>query len=157
MANTYPITEQQKEVLSRFKCERLKNDRNNLIDIQFFVSEQGDGLVTNLKNNGWKEDEKGSTAYYVIKNPDGEIVMFFSLKCGVLFDPDYAAEYMERFKESLEDEELMRNWQGYLEGDPTATRYISDLARRKGRVEFYELVESLRHGQGTQNGRDTIM
>ncbi len=144
MANTYPITEQQKEILKQFTCERLSSRPSNLYDILFFVSAQGEGLVTNLRNNGWKEDERGSTAYYVIKNPDGEIVMFFSLKYGMLFDPDYAAEYMERFKDALSNEELMRNWQGYLEGDLRSTRYINNLYNRMGREKFMALVETLR-------------
>ena len=144
MANTYPITEEQKAILSRFKCERLKDRQKNLFDIMLFRSRKGEGLVANLKNNGWVQDNTGTTAYYIIRNPEGEIIMFFSLKCGVLFDPDYAAAYMERFKEALSDEELMRNWQGYLEGDPRAARYIQRLYRSMGQEKFYALMESMR-------------
>lgn len=33
------------------------------------------------------EDVAGTTTYYVIKDVQNEVMMFFSLKCGALFDP----------------------------------------------------------------------
>ena len=144
MSNTYPITEEQKAVLSRFTCERLTAKQDNLYDIQFFCSKNGAPLVANLLSEGWKRDMQGSTAYYVIKNPEGEIVMFFSLKCGVLFDPDYVIDYMEQYKEAFLDDKLVKQWQNYLEGDEDEARYFHRLYRELGPDRFYAFVESLR-------------
>lgn len=144
MANTYPITEAQKAILSRFTCQRLTACRSNLDDIQYFSSHRGEGLVSSLQRQGWRSDLRGSTAYYVIKNPDGEIVMFFSLKCGVLFDPDYVEEYMEKFRESFTDDRLLKDWQHYLEGDEAAGRYFYRLYRQLGDEGFSDFLESLR-------------
>lgn len=144
MANTYPITAAQKAILDSFTCERLTADRRNLDEIQYFYSERGEGLVNSLLRQGWKSDLRGSTAYYVIKNPDGEIVMFFSLKCGVLFDPDYVIEYMEKFKEAFADDRLLKDWQHYLEGDEAAARYFQRLYTTMGEDKFFDLLESLR-------------
>lgn len=144
MANTYPITEAQKAILSRFTCQRLTACRSNLDDIQYFSSHRGEGLVSSLQRQGWRADLRGSTAYYVIKNPDGEIVMFFSLKCGVLFDPDYVEEYMEKFRESFTDDRLLKDWQHYLEGDEAAGRYFYRLYRQLGDEGFSDFLESLR-------------
>ena len=82
MKNTYPITQEQMDLLSTFTCERLSADRDNLSKIQNFLSYRGPGLVNTLRNKGWSEDCRGSTAYYVVKNPQGRIMLFFSLKCG---------------------------------------------------------------------------
>ena len=88
MRNTYPITEAQIAVLKTFTCQRLTDDDMNLHKIQNFLSYRGPGLVTALRTHGWMADKSGTTAYYVVKNPQGRIMLFFSLKCGVLFDPD---------------------------------------------------------------------
>ncbi len=34
-----------------------------------------------------KEDIEGSTAFYIVRNKNNDMLMFFSLKCGELFDP----------------------------------------------------------------------
>ena len=39
-----------------------------------------------LRNEAYEEDEHGSVAYYVIKDEQGEILFFFSLKNGMLYD-----------------------------------------------------------------------
>jgi hypothetical protein len=144
MNNTYPITDAQKTILSRFTCERLKEREKNLFDIMLFRSRKGEGLVANLKNNGWVQDNTGTTAYYIIRNPEGEIVMFFSLKCGVLFDPDYAAAFMERFKEALSDENMVQTWLRAIDGDRRAIRALDRLRNEKSREEFGSLMEGFR-------------
>lgn len=97
MAKTYSITDAQKAYLSTFRCERLKADPENRNRIRTFENDKGGGLVHKLKMLAWKEDNAGSTAYYLIKDKEGEIVMFFSLKCGVLFDPNHIRNHMELF------------------------------------------------------------
>lgn len=97
MAKTYPITQEQRQYLASFRCERLTADPTNIDRIRFFENRKGQGLVMQLKRFAWKEDEKGSTAYYVVKNQDGHIVLFFSLKCGVLFDPNQIRSHMETY------------------------------------------------------------
>lgn len=104
MAYCYPITDEQKAILEGFTCERLKDNPENLFLIRSFTHKDGAGLVDKLKKVAWNEDREGSTAYYLIKNRDGEIVLFFSLKCGVLFDPNYVRKRMEAYgKDAVED------------------------------------------------------
>lgn len=140
MANTYPITEAQKKVLEGFTCERLTADKMNLYRIQSFTSARGEGLVDSLKRTGWTADTKGSVAYYVIKNERQQIVLFFSLKCGVLFDPDHVVKFMETFK----DTEIHQIWQAYLEGDESAARYMQKLRKRLGDTTFRRLIHDLK-------------
>lgn len=94
---TYPITDEQRAYLDSFRCERLTADDSNRDKIRYFQNRKGSGLVNKLKYLAWAEDAIGSTAYYVIKDAFDEIVMFFSLKCGVLFDPHYIANNMALF------------------------------------------------------------
>ena len=139
MSNTYPITPEQEAVLRGFTCERLTADKDNLYRIQFFSSRRGAGLVDNLKRTGWTTDSRGSVAYYVIKNPEGKIVLFFSLKCGVLFDPNYVVEFMENYQ----DTEIQKAWHDYLQGDNSAFRYFDTIRRRIGEQRFQGLIADL--------------
>ena len=143
MPNTYPITPEQRAVLDSFTCERLTARSRNLYDIQDFYSRRGEGLVNSLLSRGWSSDLRGHIAYYLIRNPQGEIVMFFSLKCGVLFDPDYAARYLEQFKDKLEQDNALARWYRALDGDPLEQHYFERQRRRMGPDKFDDFVESL--------------
>lgn len=81
------ITTEQKQLLDSFKCERLSANAVNEELIRSFTSKRGYSLVSYFKKFGMQEDIAGKTAYYVIKNEQNEVMMFFSLKCGALFDP----------------------------------------------------------------------
>ena len=141
MNNTYPITEEQKALLNTFTCERLSANRDNLSKIQTFLSYRGPGLVNTLRNKGWTEDTRGTTAYYVVKNPQGRIMLFFSLKCGTLFDP----RYVERCaKEYSETEMLWRAWNQARAGDEAAEEYLAEIRRELGQEEYDKRIRDLR-------------
>lgn len=80
------ITSEQKKILDDFICERLSADVSNKALINTFVSKRGSSLVNYFKKFGLKEEQDGKTAYYVIKTKQNEMLMFFSMKCGALFD-----------------------------------------------------------------------
>ena len=81
------ITAEQEKILNNFRCERLSSNEINVELIQSFVSKRGASLVSYFKEYGLKEDIAATTTYYVIKTQDNDVLMFFSLKCGVLFEP----------------------------------------------------------------------
>lgn len=81
------ITKEQSDLLKSFKCERLSADVVNEELMKSFTSKRGSSLVSYFTSFGMKEDTAGTTTYYVIKDAQNEIMMFFSLKCGALFDP----------------------------------------------------------------------
>lgn len=81
------ITKAQEKLLDKFSCERLTLKEINRELIKSFESRRGELLVDYLNTLAWCEDLEEETAYYLVKSPDDELVMFFSLKCGVLFDP----------------------------------------------------------------------
>ena len=75
------ITSEQESILDSFTCERLSSNSINKEVIQNFHNVQNCGLVDYLKEIAWNEDIEGHTAFYLIKNSNGEAVFFFSLKC----------------------------------------------------------------------------
>ncbi|MBQ9886700.1 MAG: hypothetical protein IJM37_07580 [Lachnospiraceae bacterium] len=81
------ITREQEKILDSFVCERLSVNYANVAAMSSFASRRGESLVNYIMHNGLKEDVSGKTAYYVIKNERKDILMFFSLKCGALFEP----------------------------------------------------------------------
>ena len=140
MRNTYPITEEQVAVLKTFTCERLTDDPINRSKIQNFVSYRGPGLVDFLQRYGWETDLAGSTAYYVIKNALGQIVMFFSLKCGTLFDPGYVQRFAEEFSET---KQLWDAVHRAAMGDKAAVQYLQELENLLGEEEFDRRIRNL--------------
>lgn len=99
------ITEEQKKIIESFSCERLSSKKENKDLIKRFTSDKGRSLVGYLQHLAWDEDIECKTAYYLIKSPDDEIAMFFSLKCGALFDPldeDIIEQRAKRAQELLQ-------------------------------------------------------
>ena len=140
MSNTYPITEEQKAILNSFTCERLTADDMNLHKIQTFSSYRGQGLVNALRYYGWETDKCSSTAYYVIKNSVGQIVMFFSLKCGALFDPNFFYRLRDEFAEM---DHLKTMWAQARRGDENARRYLAELEAALGKEEYDKRIRDL--------------
>jgi hypothetical protein len=81
------ISEEQNCILNGLICQRLSADKSNENLMKFFTNVRGSSLVSYFKKFGLEEDTDGRTSYYVIKTPENEILMFFSVKCGVLFEP----------------------------------------------------------------------
>ncbi len=81
------ITKEQKEILDSLICERLSANLINEELIQNFASKRGSSLVNYFQKLGPKEEREGKIAYYIIKTKEDEVLMFFSLKCGALFEP----------------------------------------------------------------------
>ena len=134
MENIYAITPEQKKVLDSFKCERLSADKRNLFQALFrFRSQKGAGLVNNLQRNGWTDDGSGKTAYYLVKNADGEILLFFSLKCGVLFDPDFFQEFMSDY-----NRETLELWEKFLSAEEIAQ--LGDICRKDPRRVWFDFL-----------------
>ena len=85
---TENITTQQENLLSSFTCERLTANPVNRQQVRHFENTRNPNLSKTLKH-AWDEDEAGKIAYHVVKDKNGTIVLFFSLKCGVLYNPNF--------------------------------------------------------------------
>lgn len=92
------ITEVQEKLLENFSCERLTAKEINRELIKNIENRRGDLLIEYLNTLAWNEDSEGEIAHYLVKSPEDEIVMFFSLKCGGLFDPLDEEVILQRVK-----------------------------------------------------------
>ena len=89
------ITKAQEEIINSLKCERLTSDLNHMELVQTFDNTTNPNLADYLKKEAWNEDLRGDVTYYLIKNPEGELLFFFSLKCGAMFE-DFNEQRMEK-------------------------------------------------------------
>lgn len=80
------ITEEQKRILDSLTCERLSSNPGNLRDVENFCNRRNGSLEHTLKDTAYEEDEANHIAYYLIKDAKGNILFYFSLKCGILYD-----------------------------------------------------------------------
>lgn len=92
------ITEEQWAVLESLQCQRLSSDSNNIRLVESFYNDTNDTIAETLKNEAYGEDESKSVAYYVVKHPNGQILFFFSLKCGLLFDHFIRPELLDQLQ-----------------------------------------------------------
>lgn len=93
------ITEEQMALIHSLRCERLASNEENLRLIDSFYSTRNNNVADALLNEAYQEDESGVVAYYVVKDSDANVLFFFSLKCGLLFDEFIEGEKLTRLKE----------------------------------------------------------
>jgi len=92
------ISTEEKQVIDSLTCERLSANEENLRKVDGFYNRMNDSLATVLKNEAFADDESGKMAYYVVKLKDGDILMFFSLKTGLLYDQHIDEKSIKMFK-----------------------------------------------------------
>lgn len=93
------ITEEQMALINSLCCERLSSDEENFRLIDSFYSVRNNNVAEALLNEAYQEDESGVVAYYVVKDTDKNVLFFFSLKCGLLFDEFIEGKKLARLKE----------------------------------------------------------
>ena len=96
------ITEQQRAILDSFSIERLSDSEENFHLVSDFQNSRSDSLTNKIQSEAFEEDELGIVAFYVIKNKDGKIVFYFSLKCGQLYDKLYEKKHVHLIENLLE-------------------------------------------------------
>ena len=99
--------------------------------IHNFSNAKGEALVEYLQEFAQQEDKEGTTAFYLIKSPDDEAILFFSLKCGALFrilDEEqitHKAEAYENLIHSLSEKDK----------DKSLQKIVEEIRSRQGEVQ----------------------
>ncbi len=96
------ITSEQLLILDALKCERLASDKRNIRLVECFENYKNSRISDTLKNEAFEEDETNKVAYYVIKDNKDQILFFFSLKCGLLYDEFIEGEKLENLRHLYE-------------------------------------------------------
>lgn len=127
------ITNEQDAILEELICERLRDNPNSSALIQNFENEKGTLIVDYLKQYGLKEDLEGTTAFYIVRNKNNDVLMFFSLKCGELFDHLFdEAEIEAGYEEHLLIIQALKNVESNEDAKNSAINKIKELSDAKG-------------------------
>lgn len=158
------ITKAQEAVLDGFLCQRLSSDPGNKKLVRNFECARNRGLAAYLRYRGWTEDTTGATTFYVIKDQQNKILLYFSLKCGSLFDPlnvDELMEQVERYKKTLEAIHNRRRGTAQDEELALVEQLVMDYGMSLGQLEWtlrnemqdlkQKLVEAERDRYGDPN------
>lgn len=82
-----PITQDQIDILDSLVVERLSDNVDNVALVRTFNNVQNKTLTRIIKKESTLyKDASGVTAYYVVKTLNGDLLLYFSLKCGELFE-----------------------------------------------------------------------
>lgn len=151
------ITPEQTAILENFRCERLSSNPDNMRLVENFYNKRNDSLVHTLQNEAMEEDEEGSIAYYVIKDKEDNILFFFSLKSGSLYDSHFDIKVIKFFEtlntfvqDSLSDPDLtekqrtdLNNFQEKIRSHKGITKFDLDNLPRKKEKLFADLEREL--------------
>lgn len=130
------ITEEQQQILNSLVCERLSSNENNLRLIDAFCNVKNGSLEHTLKNEAYEEDEAGNIAYYLIKDKDENILFYFSIKCGILYDLFGEEEKLRKINDLfLFLVELEKDPSSTKEDKETIASILESIRTRKGLVK----------------------
>lgn len=122
------ISEEQEAALKLLTCKRLSSEESNLREIEAFDNYRNENLADVLKNQAFTEDEQNIIAYYVVKDEQDNILFYFSLKCGSLFDNYYNTEILNLLNTLYT--ELLERKQDTLQQDNEESGIINDLLEK---------------------------
>lgn len=125
--------------------------------VENFFNRRNTSLVHTLQNEAMEEDEEGSVAYYVIKDKDENILFFFSLKSGSLYDSHFDTNVIKLLKtlndfvqDSLSDPELtdkqrkdLNSFQEKIRSHKGITKLDLDNLPRKKEELFADIEKEL--------------
>ncbi len=92
------ITDSQLQKLGTLRCERLSSNQENFSLVDDFYNTRNNSLVETLQGDAFEDDENNRIAYYVVKSAEGDILFFFSLKCGLLYDEFIEGDRLKEMK-----------------------------------------------------------
>lgn len=129
------ITTEQQRIIDSLRCERLSSNQENMSLVEEFYNKRNDSIAQTLRDEAYAEDEANTIAYYVVKDEDGNILFYFSLKCGLLYD------------EFIEGERLKMLSKFY---DLVISRQKDISLSAEDRKELEQILELLRSKKGVK-------
>ena len=133
------ITEQQKMLLESISIERLSSSDINLRLVGDFSNPKSESLTNKIQSEAFEEDQNGVIAYYVIKNKEGGILFYFSLKCGQLYDKLFEKEKILLIKNLFKYFDEIEKEESTTEEDRRLIREIRESVRTSKGISKEEL------------------
>lgn len=98
------IEEQKKYLFERFELESLCFSEQNRVDIaQFEQATSGNKIAEYLINEAWEDDTARNTKVYLVRDKiTKEIVYYFAINCGILYNEIEEIQLNEVEKEPFE-------------------------------------------------------
>lgn len=138
------ITEEQQERLLSFKCERLSSNDDNFRRVDDFFNKRNNRLVETLQNEAYSDDEHNRLAYYVVKSALGNIVFFFSLKCGLLYDEFIEGERLQNMEMLYRYIQKMSHDKSLSDRDRRTIATILEKVNAKKEIKKKEIIQILK-------------
>lgn len=102
------ISEEQAYALNQLQIQRLSECEDFFQKISGFENKHINEKKCSLRNEASEEDENGTVAYYLIMDARGELMFYFSLKCGLLYD-EFIYPYLETDKKGQDFAEFAKS------------------------------------------------
>ena len=128
------ISQSQLKAVRSLICERLSSCDDNLRDIGCFSNPKGESIVNTLKGEAFDEDQSGAKAYYLIKSSEGDILFFFSLQCGSLYDKPINDKELEILKKYFDYLESLQKKSSLSEEQSFILSTIKEKVRTRKRI-----------------------
>lgn len=83
------ITEEQLSIIKSLHCERLTSNPENHRAINSFTCKRNEYFKHFLTESAWSLDDKDEVAVFLIKDSEEDILFYFSLQNGLVYDKLY--------------------------------------------------------------------
>lgn len=138
------ITFEQQQILDTLHCERLSNENDtNFRLIEDFENYRNDRIARTLKNEAYEEDMDGRLAYYLVKTQENEVLFFFSLKCGLLYDEFLEADRLKELQSFYAEMLALSENENLSKEERMAINDILEKARTKKGIKKNEIADVL--------------
>jgi len=137
------ITEEQERILGSLHCERLSSNVDNFRLVDDFYNGRNPSIANTLQNEAYEDDANHRVAYYVVKNNSGEILFYFSLKCGLLYDEFLEGDRLLDMKAFYEHIFQLSKDPSLQGTDKDAINAILEKARTKKGLKKLEVARAL--------------
>lgn len=137
------ITAEQQKIVDSLKCERLSDNLDNIRLVEDFVNSRNDSIAQTLRNEAFREDEDNIVAYYVVKDSSNNILFYFSLKCGQLYDEFIEGEGLKMLNKFYQLVVTRQKDENISEADRKELEQIVELLRTKKGVQRKQVAKVL--------------
>lgn len=137
------ITAEQQRIINGLSCERLSSNQENMSLVEDFFNRRNDSIAQILRDEAFAEDEANSIAYYVVKDACGNILFYFSLKCGLLYDEFIEGERLKMLKTFYEFVASRQKSEDLSDDERKELEQILELLRSKKGVKREQVADVL--------------